>query len=102
MLPLCSSQACELLALSTCCPAQPTPGLAPASPPPQVTLTAALQRATAAPAVAMGYLSVVWGLIADVLIFKGEREEGRMKTTCGLLLRAHFCLLPAGCLIPAT
>lgn len=35
----------------------------------QVTLTAALQRATAAPAVAMGYLSVVWGLIADVLIF---------------------------------
>eukprot|EP00887_Chlorella_sp_A99_P000617 scaffold5.g617.t1 len=35
----------------------------------QVALTAALQRAKAAPAVAMGYLSVVWGLLADVIIF---------------------------------
>ena len=38
--------------------------------PAQVTVTAGLQRAKAAPAVAMGYLSVVWGLLADVLIFR--------------------------------
>lgn len=36
----------------------------------QVALTAGLQRAKAAPAVAMGYLSVIWGAAADVLIFR--------------------------------
>lgn len=35
----------------------------------QVTQTAALQRAKAAPAIAMSYLSVIWGLVADVLVF---------------------------------
>lgn len=35
----------------------------------QVTQTAALQRAKAAPAIAMSYLSVIWGLLADVLVF---------------------------------
>lgn len=35
----------------------------------QVTQTAALQRAKAAPAIAMSYLSVIWGLAADVLVF---------------------------------
>lgn len=36
----------------------------------QVALTAGLQRAKAASAVAMGYLSVIWGLAADVFVFK--------------------------------
>eukprot|EP00887_Chlorella_sp_A99_P005724 scaffold1.g5724.t1 len=35
----------------------------------QVLLTAALQRAKASPAIAMSYLSVVWGFLADVVVF---------------------------------
>lgn len=35
----------------------------------QVTQTAALQRAKAAPAIAMSYLSVIWGLVADLVVF---------------------------------
>lgn len=35
----------------------------------QVTMTMALRRVKAAPATAMSYLSVVWGIIAGLLIF---------------------------------
>lgn len=50
----------------------PTHHTAPAphpSPHTQVTLTAALQRTQAAPAIAMSYFSVVWGILADLLVF---------------------------------
>ncbi|EFN50789.1 hypothetical protein CHLNCDRAFT_142523 [Chlorella variabilis] len=35
----------------------------------QLALTAGLQRARAAPAVAMSYLSVIWGILADIFVF---------------------------------
>ncbi|KAL4421372.1 hypothetical protein ABPG75_010663 [Micractinium tetrahymenae] len=35
----------------------------------QLALTAGLQRARAAPAVAMSYLSVIWGILADIFLF---------------------------------
>lgn len=36
---------------------------------PQVAMTAALQRTTAAPAIAMSYCSILWGVLADLLVF---------------------------------
>lgn len=35
----------------------------------QVTMTMALRRVKAAPATAMSYLSVVWGIIAGIFVF---------------------------------
>lgn len=35
----------------------------------QLALTAGLQRARAAPAVAMNHLTIVWGLLSDMLLF---------------------------------
>lgn len=35
----------------------------------QLALTAGLQRARAAPAVAMSYLGVIWGIVADIFVF---------------------------------
>jgi hypothetical protein len=39
----------------------------------QVTMTMALRRVKAAPATAMSYLSVVWGILAGLAIFRVSR-----------------------------
>jgi drug/metabolite transporter (DMT)-like permease len=41
----------------------------------QVTMTMALRRVKAAPATAMSYLSVVWGILAGLAIFSVSRPN---------------------------
>ncbi|KAL4432832.1 hypothetical protein ABPG77_008158 [Micractinium sp. CCAP 211/92] len=51
----------------------------------QLALTSGLQRARAAPAVAMSYLSVIWGMLADMTIF------GRYPNALSVLGAATIC-----------
>ncbi len=71
----------QSLALSSTTP--PTSPLSCSWPPPaclqgylyQLALTAGLQRARAAPAVAMSYLTIIWGHLSDTLLFH-QRPNG--------------------------